>query len=126
MKLLVLLGRILFSSTFIVKGLHHFSSSGMQHAAYREVSPTFVPIAGIIALLGGLSILFGYKARIGAWLIVLFLLPTTFIMHPFWNSQDFYSTTMEQLCFMKNFSLLGAALLIAYFGSGPMSVDRKR
>lgn len=124
MKLLVLLGRILFSSTFIIKGLHHFSTVGMEHAATRDVPPAVVPIAGLLALLGGVSILFGYKARIGAWLLVLFLLPTTFMMHPFWNSQDFYSATMEQLCFMKNLSLLGGALLIAHFGSGPMSWDK--
>lgn len=126
MKLLVLLGRILFSSIFIVKGLHHFSNTCMQHAATHDVSPTFVSVAGVIAFLGGISILFGYKARIGAWLIILFLLPTTFMMHPFWNSQDFYPATMEQLCFMKNLSLLGAALLIAYFGSGPMSLEKKK
>jgi putative oxidoreductase len=32
---------------------------------------------------------------------------------------------MQQIMFMKNLSMLGAAMLIAYFGSGPLSVDNK-
>jgi len=29
------------------------------------------------------------------------------------------------IMFMKNLSMLGGALLITYFGAGPMSVDNK-
>jgi putative oxidoreductase len=42
-----------------------------------------VPLSGIIALLGGLNILSGYKAKYGAWLIVLFVVPVTVMMHNF-------------------------------------------
>jgi putative oxidoreductase len=31
---------------------------------------------------------------------------------------------MQQIMFMKNLSMLGAAMMIAYFGSGPLSVDK--
>ncbi|WP_215217007.1 MULTISPECIES: hypothetical protein [Candidatus Rhabdochlamydia] len=34
-----------------------------------------VPFSGLLALVGGLSILLGYKARYGAWLLVIFLVP---------------------------------------------------
>ena len=43
-----------------------------------------VPFSGVLAVLGGLSILLGYRARIGAWLIVLFLIGITPKMHNFW------------------------------------------
>lgn len=125
MPLILLLGRILFSSIFIIKGFRHFSDQTVQHAIEKGVSsaPFLVPLAGVIALAGGLSILLGYKARFGAWLIVIFLLPTTFMIHQFWGIEDSYSAMMEQYCFMKNISLLGAALMITYFGAGPASID---
>jgi putative oxidoreductase len=84
-----------------------------------------VPLSGIIALLGGLSILLGYKAKIGAWLLVIFLVPTAFMMHKFWAAEDGFASMMQHYCFMKNMSLLGASLMIAYFGSGPLSLSKK-
>src|SRR5205085_7119999 len=84
-----------------------------------------VPLSGIIALLGGISILIGYKARYGAWLLVLFLIPVTLMMHKFWGLADANAAKLQQIMFLKNLSMLGGAFLIAYFGSGPLSVDRK-
>jgi len=33
---------------------------------------------------------------------------------------------IEQIMFMKNLSMLGGALLIAHFGSGPLSLDNRK
>lgn len=126
MDFILLLGRVLFSSIFLLKSFDHFSGSALEHAMTRgmPMAGFFVPIAGILALLGGLSVLLGYKAKKGAWLLVLFLIPT-FVMHPFWNMQDAYASMMEHYCFLKNVSLLGASLMITYFGSGPHSMDNR-
>jgi putative oxidoreductase len=72
---------------------------------------------------GGLSILAGYKARYGAWLIVLFLLPVTVMMHNFWASAEPMAARIQYIMFMKNLSMLGGALLIVYSGSGPFNLD---
>lgn len=85
-----------------------------------------VPLAGILSLLGGLSILLGFKARIGAWLLVIFLLPTAFVMHKYWEATDPFTAMMQHYCFWKNLSMLGASLMITYFGSGPLSLDQRR
>jgi uncharacterized membrane protein YphA (DoxX/SURF4 family) len=44
-----------------------------------------VPLAGVLSIVGGFSILLGYRAKVGAWLIVLFLIPVTVLMHKFWG-----------------------------------------
>jgi putative oxidoreductase len=126
MKYIFVLGRVLFSAVFILKSLDHFCPRMVDHAASMGVplAPLLVPVAGVIALLGGLSVLFGYKAKGGAWLLVIFLLPTTFFMHPFWQSGSAFSAMMQHYCFWKNISLLGTALMIAYFGSGPLSLKK--
>lgn len=124
MKYLVLLGRIFYSAIFIGSGIGHFSSSAIEYARMAGVPMAgfLVPFAGLIALLGGISVLLGYKARIGAWLIVIFLVPVTFMMHRFWGITEQHVALVQQAMFMKNLSMLGAALLITYFGSGPMSL----
>ncbi len=127
MRYLVFLGRILFSAIFILSGIFHFSS-GAIHLAERHGVPLafiLVPIANIISLLGGLSILLGYKARYGAILLVIHLVCVTFLMHRFWELSDPLMITLQRALFMKNLSMLGACLLIIYFGSGPFSLDRK-
>jgi putative oxidoreductase len=126
MKFLVLLGRILFSMIFLMSCMHIFSSSTVDQAASHGVplAPILVRIAGVFAVVGGLSIILGYKARFGAWLIILFLVPVTLMMHNFWAVSDPMMRQTQQIMFLKNISMLGGAMLIAYFGSGPYSLAR--
>ena len=84
-----------------------------------------VPASGILAFAGAVSVLLGYKAKIGAWLLVLFLVPVTVMLHNFWAVQDPMMMQMQQAMFMKNLSMLGGALLIAHFGPGPVSLDTR-
>ena len=125
MKYLVLLGRILFAAIFIKAGPAHFAAQTIGYAASKGVPlPSIaVPFSGIMACVGGLSIALGYRAKIGAWLIVLFLVPVTIMIHNFWAVADPMQAGMQQVHFMKNLSMLGGALLIAHFGSGPLSLD---
>jgi putative oxidoreductase len=126
MKYVALLGRILYVAIFFTAVPGHFAKGTIAYAAGQGVpmADIAVPAAGVVALLGALSILLGYKARFGAFLLVLFLVPVTFFIHHFWDIGDAQAAQMQQLMFMKNLSMLGGALLICYFGSGPLSVDK--
>lgn len=126
-KYVLLLGRVLFSAIFILKSFEHFTPEMIHHAKHMGVPfpGFFVPLAGLIALLGGLSVLLGYKGRWGALLLVIFLLPTAIAMHKFWQAKDPFSLMMHQYCFFKNISMLGAALMIIHFGTGPLSLDKR-
>ena len=121
-----LLGRILYSAIFILSGPNHFKAQTIGYAAAQGVplASIAVPLSGIIALLGGLSIALGYRARLGAWLIVLFLVPVTLMMHRFWGLSDPHVAQLQLAMFIKNVALLGAALIIARVGSGPLSLRR--
>ena len=81
-----------------------------------------LPLSGVLAILGGLGVALGYKATWGAWLLVVFLVPVTLMMHRFWGLTDPAAGMMQQVMFMKNLALLGTALLIAAVGSGPLSL----
>ncbi len=127
MKYVVLLGRVLYAAIFVLSAPGHFTSGTIAYAASKGVPLAMiaVPLSGIIAFVGGVSIILGLKARWGAWLIVLFLVPVTLMMHNFWTVPDPQAAHMQYLHFIKNVSMLGAALLIAWFGSGPLSLDNR-
>jgi putative oxidoreductase len=127
MKYAVLSGRILFSLIFLAGGLGHFSAATIGYAASQGVpiATVLVPLSGILSIAGALSILLGYKAKAGAWLIIIFLVPVTFILHRFWSVQDPVMKQMDTVMFLKNLGLLGGALFIAFFGAGPLSIDQK-
>jgi putative oxidoreductase len=128
MKYTVLLGRILFSFIFVMASIGHFSKQTIEYVAAQGIplASIAVPLSGVISLLGGLSIALGYKAKWGSWLLVLFLVPVTVMMHNFWSAQDPVLAQMHQVMFMKNLSMLGGALLISYFGAGPLSLDTRK
>ena len=128
MKYTVLLGRILYSLIFLNSGLFHFSAMAVGYASSQGVplASFLVPFSGVMAIVGGLLILFGYKAKWGAWLIVAFLIPVTFMMHAFWKETDPMQKQIQMAMFMKNISMLGGAFLITWFGAGPVSFDSRR
>ena len=124
----VLAGRLLFVSIFVLSAPGLMTGKVVAYAAHAGVPlpGVVVPIAGLLALAGGLSVALGYHARLGAWLLVLFLVPVTFTMHAFWAEKDPTVAQMQLVNFLKNLGLLGAALLIAQFGAGPLSLDARR
>jgi putative oxidoreductase len=124
---IVLLSRFLFALIFITSGPRHFMSQTVAYAASQGVplAAIAVPFSGLLALLGGVSILVGYRAKIGAWLIVLFLLGVTPMMHNFWAVTDPMMHQIQMIMFFKNMAMLGGALLITQFGSGPWSLDAR-
>jgi putative oxidoreductase len=128
MNIIVPIARILFSLIFIVAAPRHFTGEGIAHAAELGVplARVFVPLSGALALVSGLSVAVGFQAKWGAWGLVFFLVPVTVGMHAFWNVADPALHHVQRAMFAKNLSLLGAALLITFFGAGPLSIDAAR
>jgi putative oxidoreductase len=122
---LSLVGRQLFAVIFIIASAGHFTSGTIASAAEHGVpmAELLVPLSGIIALAGGLSVLFGFHTRLGAWLLVLFLVPVTVTMHNFWAMSDPTSFQIQLTLFIRNLLLLGGAVWIACYGAGAFSLD---
>ncbi len=124
---LVPAGRVLFALIFLQTVPLHFSEAGIRYAAAHGVPAAglLVPLSGVLAFVGGLSVALGYFARIGALLLALFLIPVTLTMHAFWAIPDPDAARMQYTQFLKNVALFGATLLIAHFGAGPFSIDSR-
>ncbi len=124
----VVLGRFFFALIFLMSGPLHFSKQEVAYAAAQGVplASILVPFSGVLAFAGGLSILLGYRAKLGAWLLVLFLVPVTLMMHNFWAVHDPMMAQIQMAFFMKNVAMLGGVLLISQLGAGPFSLDARR
>ena len=117
MRVLYLVGRVLFALIFVVAAPRHFTAEGIGHAAELGVplASICVPVSGLMALAGGLSVASGYRMQWGAWLLIAFLVPVTLMMHGFWRLHDPQAVHIQQAMFLKNVALVGGALLLAQF-----------
>jgi len=117
---LPLVGRTFLSSIFVYAGLNNLLnfSSTVERIGGMLPAPSLALAGNILCcLLGSLSLILGFKARWGAVLLILFLVPTNLIFHQFWNDGS------ETIPFLKNLSLIGALLFVNAYGAGPISVD---
>jgi uncharacterized membrane protein YphA (DoxX/SURF4 family) len=123
MNTVLIIGRVLFALIFLASGANHLTKLEAMtgYATYKKVpaAKLAVVVSGLMILVGGLYLAFGVYADLGALLIALFLIPTAFLMHAFWKESDATAKQNEQIAFMKDISMAGAALIIfALVGSG--------
>lgn len=118
MEVVFLIGRIMFASIFIASGIAHFQNRvQMGQFAESKGAPggeQGVVASGVMILVGGVLILLGLWADVGALLIFFFLLPAAYYFHDFWNVADPQEQQAQQAQFFKNISMAGAALIILY------------
>lgn len=115
MDILFLIGRIIVGAYYLMSAYNHFANLGMMsgYAGSKGVpAPRAAVIGtGILLLIGGLSILFGYQPVIGVVALIIFFLPVSFMMHNFWAIEDEQMKQVQQVNFMKNMALMGSALM---------------
>lgn len=124
----VLIGRVLLSLIFILSSFNkmmNFSTTA------EEMTSEGVPASGLILviatameLVGGLMVLLGWKGRVGAVVLLLFLIPVTFVYHDFWTYEG-QERQMQMINFIKNMSIMGGLTFLLGMGPGPASLDHR-
>lgn len=85
--------------------------------------PHLLGIATVILLVGGLSMMVGYRTRLGAAVLAVFTVVATILFHDFWNMVG-GERHDHLLMFLANAGMLGGLLIVAGFGPGAFSLDR--
>lgn len=115
-----LIARILLSALFLWSGLgkilHPGTTQDYMTAYGMPLTQLFLIAAIAIEVLGGLSVLLGYKPRLGAIALSIFLVVATLIFHTDLSDQ------MQQIMFMKNVAILGGLLLVIQYGGGNIAL----
>ncbi len=119
--LTLLLARILLSAIFLEAGYGKIIN---PDATIKTIAAHEVPFAGFFLvvsiafeIIGGLSILLGYKTRWGALALFLYLIPVTLIIH------TRFSEAGQMTNFMKNLAIMGGFLAVTNCGAGNLSLD---
>ena len=126
--LLSLVGRVMLCAIFLLSAVGNKISNfgGVAEAMKGQGIPLpQAMLASAIGFLivGSVMIVVGYKARVGAFLLLLFLAVATFYFHDFWEFAD-AARANQFNHFMKNLSLMGAMVFILANGAGAWSIDQ--
>jgi uncharacterized membrane protein YphA (DoxX/SURF4 family) len=118
---LAVAGRVMFTLIFFVSGLTHFTRMAEYVAlmpAAIPLRPFWVAISGVVELAGATLIVANRLPRLGAWLIVLFLVPVTITVHgvAMVTAADAQMQAIQISFFLKGVAMTGAALLITQLG----------
>jgi len=126
--LVAVFGRIMIATIFLMSAVGNKIPNFNNIAGYMASEGVPLPklmLAGAIVFLivGSLSIIVGFKARIGAGLLLVFLVLATYYFHDFWTIEDAQAKQGQMIHFMKNLALMGTMLFLIANGSGRMSLD---
>jgi putative oxidoreductase len=122
-----LVGRILIALIFVLSGfskLMGFEGTLGYIASKGLPLPQLAAITAIIIELGGgFMLVFGWKARWAAGVLLVFTAFAALIFHDFWAVPPDQAQN-QMIHFMKNISMMGGLLYVLVYGSGPLSLSK--
>jgi putative oxidoreductase len=117
------LGRFLIAAIFLISGL---SKLAAPQATQDYIISAGLPapslayaVAVLIEIGGGILLVLGYRARVVALIMALFVLATALSFHANFSDPNQINH------FLKNISMAGGLLQVVAFGAGPFSLDRR-
>jgi putative oxidoreductase len=124
-----LFSRIMIATIFLMSAvgnkIPNFNDVAKYMAGEGVPLPHVMLVGAIVFLIAGsLSIIAGYKARIGALLLLVFLAAATYYFHDFWTFEG-EQKQQQMIQFMKNLSLMGTMLFVIANGPGAFSLDNR-
>lgn len=123
-------GRLMIATIFLMSAVGNKIPQFSQVVGYMESkgvpAPGFLLVGAIVFLIvGSLSVILGYQTRIGATLLLIFLVLATFFFHNFWAVEG-AAQQAEMIQFMKNLSMAGTMIFLIANGGGGWSLDERR
>lgn len=123
-----LLGRVLLALIFLLSGINKIGAfagtAGWMASKGLPMAEALLAVTIIIEVGAAIMIMIGWKARLGALALLLWMVPVTFIFHNFW-AMPADQQQIQMIMFLKNLAMMGGMLLIMANGSGPLSVDKR-
>ena len=121
METVMFIGRILFAAMFVLSGINHFTKAEAMtgYAQFKGVpQPKLANLAsGALMVAGGLSVILGIVADLGALVLSVLLVIMAVLMHDFWKQTDPQAKQTEMIGFLKNISMAGGGLFMFAFMS---------
>lgn len=114
-KVVYPVGRAFLGALFFISGINKILGfsyvAGWMANSGVPAANLLLAVTIVIEVLGGLMLITGYKARLAAVIMALFLVPVTLVFHAFWSA-DAANFQNQLTQFLKNLSILGGMLLV--------------
>jgi uncharacterized membrane protein YphA (DoxX/SURF4 family) len=128
-RLASLIARVCLSAVFLYSG---FTKLFDVSAAYQEVVGLGLPLPwaalGVtlaVQIAGGLMLLVGWQARIGAFMLAAFTVVATLWAHGFWSLSGI-ERVRQLTTSLEHLAIVGGFILVMAYGPGPLSLDSRR
>ncbi|MBI4194662.1 MAG: DoxX family protein [Betaproteobacteria bacterium] len=124
-----LAGRILMALIFLKSGFgkvtNFAGTAGYMASKGMPMAEVLLVGAIVLELAGAIMLVIGWKARWGALLLIVFMIPATLVFHDFWAADAaHYGNQLNH--FMKNVAMIGGLLYVMAFGAGPLALDKAK
>ncbi len=126
---LALVGRIFLGLVFVIGGIGQATNLA---GATAYAAANGMPMANIAVILGcilqiggGLLLITGFYARIGALALFVFIVAAIIVFHRFWEKTG-PAAASDQVSFLKDLAMAGGMLYVMAFGPGRLSVNARR
>jgi putative oxidoreductase len=124
-----LLSRIFLSAIFFFEAYdtaYYKSSTFKSMATYGlQIDHHFIFYSAVtLLILGGVLLLLGYRMGLAAFLLLLYMVPYTLIVHNFWKQSEPTILREQAIHFLKNVSIMGGLLSLWSSGGGRFSLKR--
>ncbi|HEX9051226.1 MAG TPA: DoxX family protein [Anaeromyxobacter sp.] len=122
----LLAARVGLGIIFLMSGLGKIAgwSGTVAYAGSKGVPEVLLAGAVALEVLGGASVLLGWKTRWGVAALLVFLAPVTVLFHGFWGAQG-AEVQAQMIQFLKNVSIAGGLVALGAAGAGAISVDAR-
>ncbi len=118
----MLVARVFLSVIFLYSGMKKILGFSATQAYMTQhgmkMTGLFLVLAILFEIGGGLSVLLGYFPRLGALVLLFFLVPTTIVFH-----RDF-ANSGQVIQFAKNVAIMGGLFAILAAGGGEFVLRR--
>jgi putative oxidoreductase len=130
-RLIAAVGRICISLIFLIMGAANIYNWQVAEVDVARVVvawqgytgyaiglvPVLMGIGVSLQLIGGSLLFLGFQVRLGAALLLLYLIPVTIIYYPFWFLSG-HEQSLALVIFLKNLAVVGGLIVIVGLGKG--------
>jgi len=112
------IARVLIAIVFLLNALGIIDQvRPVQEMIARGIPATVAPLAAwsgrIVEFVGGIALVFGFRQRLAALALAAFMVPATWVAHPFWISFGTPELQVQLINACKNLAIIGGLMFIA-------------
>ena len=111
------IARVLIAIVFLLNALGVIDQSqSVREMIGRGIPATVAPLASwsgrFLECVGGIALVFGFRQRLAAFALAAFMVPATWVAHPFWFYFGTSDLQIQLINASKNLAIIGGLIFV--------------